>query len=315
VSGVGHTFNFTTATTGTIATILIEYVTTPTGATVPTGLVTTSGVQGSPTGIGASTSNFTGNGTITLTVTSPASVSSGTAISIPYTTITNPSTDNTTSYVRITTRASGPTTIDTTTVAFAVLTSTSLAVTASVDPSLTFSIAAVTSGSVNGRAITITSGTSASTIPFGTLAAGTPATAAHDLTVTTNAGSGYTVTVKAAADPPLSDGSKNIDYFTGTNTSPTTWSAPAGTAASVNTGFFGYTTEDATLGTGTADRFTSSSGDKWAGVINSAAEEVVYSATGVTSEVTRVGWTAAVNALQPPGSYTGTVLVVATPTY
>ena len=123
------------------------------------------------------------------------------------------------------------------------------------------------------------------------------------------------MTVKATATPPLVDGKNNIDEFTGTNASPTTWSSPAGSAASVNTGFFGYTTNDASLGTGTATRFTSSGGNKWSGTTTSPLE-VAYSATGVSSaEVTRVGWQAEVNGLQPAGSYTGTVVLVATPTY
>lgn len=312
-AGVGHTFNFTTATTGTIATILIEYLTTAAGPTVPTGLITTSGVQGSPTGIGASTSSFTGNGTITLTVTAPASVNSGTAITLPFTTITNPTTDNTTSFVRITTRAAGPTTIDSTVVAFATLTSTSVAMTASVDPTFSFSLAAVnTSGTVNSATTNIT--TTASTIPFGTLTSGSTKIGAIDTTVTTNAAVGYTITIAATTTPPLQDGSKNLDVFTGVNATPTTWTSPAGSSASVNTGFVGYTTNEAALGTGTATRFTSSGGNKWAGLITTP-EEVAYSAVGASARTMRVGFQAEVNALQPSGSYTGTVLLVATPTY
>jgi len=192
------------------------------------------------------------------------------------------------------------------------LTSTSIAVTASVDPTLTFTVAGLSSGTVNGATISIT--TTANTIPFATLVDGTAKIGAHDLTVTTNALIGYQITVKALADPPLADVANNIDKWTGTNAVPTTWSAPAGTAANVNTGLFGYTTNDATLESGTVDRFTSAGGNKWAGV-NSTAEQAAYSATGVLAQVTRVGWEAEINEFQPPGSYTGTAILVATPTY
>ncbi len=322
-----HTFTFTTPSTTAIKTIEFAFCTTPSGScTAPTGMVLTATPQlGTITGIAGSSytasgtnTTCTGTGntacTITLTVGTPAT-QTVTSVAVPFLSgITNPTTNNTSSYVRITTKDVSTNTIDSATVAFATLTSTSLAVTASVDPTFSFSIAAVTSGSVNNRAITVTSGTSASTIPFGTLSSGVPSVVAHDVTVVTNAVNGYTVTASASANPPLVDGTKNIDYFTGTNTSPTAWSSPNGTSASVNTGFFGYTTEDSSLGTGTADRFTSSGGNKWAGVTTTAGE-IIYSPTGTTTETTRVGWMAEINSLQPPGSYTGSVILVATPTY
>jgi len=300
-----HTYNFTTATTAVITTITFQYCTTASGVcTMPPGLITTSAVQGSLTGIGASTSNVASNGTITLTVTSPASINSGVAITIPYTTITNPTTADTTSFVRISTGT------DTSVVAFAVLTSSSVAMTASVDPTFTFSLVAVnTAGSVNSATTNIT--TTASTIPFGSLTSGSTKIGAIDTTVTTNAPVGYTITIAAAANPPLVDGGNNIDYHTLTNVAPGAWTSPAGSAPNVNTGFVGYTTNEATLGTGTAGRFV---GNKWAGLITTP-EEVAYSAVGGAARTVRVGFQAEVNGLQPSGNYTGTVLLVATPTY
>ncbi|MCX6730496.1 MAG: hypothetical protein NTZ55_01485 [Candidatus Roizmanbacteria bacterium] len=104
-------------------------------------------------------------------------------------------------------------------------------------------MAAVNTGSVNGQAINVTSGTSATTIPFGTLATGGTKVVAHDATIVTNAANGYQVTVNALANPPLADAGNNIDFFSGDNTTPTTWSSPAGNTATINTGFVGYTTE------------------------------------------------------------------------
>ena len=318
-SGVTYSFNWTTSATTSIKQIDIQVCTTASGTcTAPPGFS-----SGTPTlssdniaGTGRTTSAPTGNA-FRVVVTTPASQATQ-AMYLNFTGVTNPSTVNTTYYVRGTTYSdTGSTIIDgTTTAAFAILDTTSIAVSATVDPNLTFSVAGVSSGgTANSTTTTVT--TTATTIPFGTLAAGTPSIGAHDLTVSTNAGSGYTITASNSATaqagfPPLISGStNNIDTFTGTNTSPATWSAPSGSSANTNTGFFGYTTEDATLCTGTASRFTS---NKWAGS-TTTGQELVCNASGITTETTRVGWQAQVNTLQPAGSYTGSVILVATPTY
>ena len=322
-----HRFSFTTPSTTNIEDVTFQYCTTASGTcTAPTGMELTSSITvGTVQGIGGTGYSATGTDTtctgsgntdctITFSVSSPGAQSADADVIIPFTVgITNPTTTNTTYFVRITTLGSGASTIDgPNSVAFAILTSTSIAVSASVDPNLTFSIAAVTSGgTVNSATTTVTS--TASTIPFGTLTAGTPAIAAHDVTVTTNAGSGYTVTASASASPPLTAGSNNIDEFTGTNASPATWSEPGGSTANTNTGFFGYTTADSSLCTGTANRFTDT-GNEWAGT-STVGGEVICSTTGVSSETTRVGWQVEVNAIQPAGSYTGTAILIATPTY
>ncbi len=283
--------------------------------TAPTGFSDSSAVRAADniTGTGRTDSQPAANQFRTV-ITTPTTQSPST-VSYQLTGVTNQSTTNATMYVRVITWSdTGTTQIDYGQMAVAILTSTSLAVTANVNPNLTFSLAAATSGTVNGATITVTSGTSASTIPLGTLASGAPSIAAHDATVSTNASNGYTVTASASATPPLVSGANDIDAFTGTNASPTTWSSPNGTSANVNTGYFGYTTEDSTLGTGTAARFTTSGGNKWAGTTTTGME-VIYSATGVSSETTRLGWQGEVNALQPSGSYTGTVVLIATPTY
>ncbi|MCX6732411.1 MAG: hypothetical protein NTV98_02630 [Candidatus Roizmanbacteria bacterium] len=321
-----HTFTFTTPSSTAIKTILFQFCTAASGTcTAPSGMIltavptlgTVTGIAGTGYAAAGTSGTCTGTGntdcTATLTVTTPTT-QTVTAVTVPFNSgITNPSTASTVSFVRVTTRDTGPTTIDTNTVAFAVLTSTSMAMTAGVDPTLTFSIAAVSSGAVNTATINVSSGTGPAVIPFGTLTSGSTKIAAHDVTVSTNGLTGYTVTVAALANPPLADGSNNIDVFTGTNAAPTSWSSPAGSAASANTGFFGYTTEENALGTGTAARFTTSP-PKWAGVITTP-EEIIYNATGAVNQTTRIGWQVEINALQPAGSYVGSVLLVATPTY
>jgi len=318
-TAVTYDFAMTASTDTAIKQIDITFCTTPTGAcTPPTGM----DVGANPTlasdnisGTDRTTTNPTDNNTIRVVVTTPAT-QDPLGITMQFTGITNPST-TASFYARVVSFSdTGSTMIDEAQMGMATLASGTMAVTADVGPTLTVSVAAVTTGAVNGADITITSGTSASTIPFGVLTIGTPAIAAHDIGVTTNANNGYQITVKAT-DPPLADGSNNIDFFTGTNGTPTTWSEPDGTAKSVNTGFFGYTTNDATLAIagGAVDRFTSNGGDKWAGFTTSA-DQAAYSATAIASEeTTRIGWQIEVNGLQPPGSYTGTITMVVTPTY
>lgn len=253
-----------------------------------------------------------------VVVTTP-STQSPLGVFLNFTGVTNSSTTNTTFFARVRTYSdTGTTEIDYGQVAAATLTSTSIAVSATVDPNLTFSIAGVTSGgTVNSATTTVT--TAAATIPFGTLTAATPAIGAHDVTITTNAGSGYTVTASHSAtisgNPPLFSGAtNNIDAFSGTNATPSTWSSPGGSTANVNTGYFGYTTEDATLCIGTAARFTTAGGNKWAGS-TTTGDEVVCSTSGVSAQTTRVGWQVEVNTVQPAGVYTGTAILIATPTY
>jgi hypothetical protein len=320
-SNVTYSFRFTTTATTAIKQWTIQLCTAASGTcTAPTGLVNSGAAIASDNIAGTGRTNtFNSDGTLTTVVTSPAAQSTQ-AVAVDYTGITNPTTPNTTYYARITTYSdTGSTVIDTATVAFAILDTTSIAVTANVDASFTFSIAGIAgtgSNTVNGATLTNGITTTATTIPFGTMAVGAAKVAAQDLTVSTNAQNGYTITASHSATavsgtPPLVSGSNDIDTFTGTNASPVVWSAPTSTTANSNSGFFGYTTESTSLCTGTAGRFAT---NKWAGTSTTGAE-VACSATPVNSTTTRIGYQLQVDAYQPAGSYAGTVVLVATPTY
>lgn len=312
-TSVTYDMGFTTTVSTGIKRVVVQFCTTASSTcTTPTGIGTSAATRASDNISGTGrTDDFATNGTLTTTITTTAT-QSPTAVTISYTGVNNPSTTNTTFFARITTYSDTvPNTIDSATVAAATLTSTSVAVSASVDATFTFTVAPA-AGTVNGSTVNISSGTGAAVIPFGTLASGSSAVLAHNLTVATNAVNGYTVTVKTTADPSLVSASNNIDKFTGTNATPATWSSPNGTSASVNTGFFGYTTEDTTL-TGGSSRFSS---NKWAGPTTSPLE-LMYSSSSVSgaTETIKIGWMAEVNSLQPQGSYAGTVILVATPLY
>lgn len=308
-TSVSYTMQFSGVTTSAIKCIKVAFSDAATSGSKPTGMtITSAALSGSSTYIptpaswSVSNNNTTGVSSITYaTGETPASASTRTVI---LTGITNGSSAGTTYYVQFSTFnntdcSTSP--VDSGTVAFIYTNGQTLS--ATVDPTLSFSIAAVNSGgTVNGATTNIT--TTSTTIPLGSLSTGSNKIAAHDLTIGTNAQNGYTVTTKYTG--ALASGTHNMTDHTGTNASPSTFSS-AGTEA------VGYTTEDATLGTGTAARFTSSGGNKWAG-FSSTAYEVAYSNASV-SETVRVGYQAGIAATTQAGSYTTTVVYTATPTY
>jgi hypothetical protein len=308
-TSISYTADWDNVTTSAVKCIQLVFSDAATEGSVPTGMDTTSAtLDGSSDYIptpGSWSVDATTNGTVQLTYVTgetPAGASDRTVILDG---ITNGSTADTSYYLQFSTynntdcSSSG---VDEGTVAFVFTSGQSVSLT--VDPSLSFTIAGVASSqTVNGATTNVT--TTATTVPLGTVTASTNVIGAHDLTVTTNAGSGYAVNVRYSAAP--TSGSDTIDDHTGTNASPTAFSA-AGTEA------FGYTTNDSSLGTGTADRFSSSGGNKWAAFTTSNVE-VAYSGSAVSSETTRAGYQVGIAGTTPAGNYTNTVIFTATPAY
>ena len=184
-------------------------------------------------------------------------------------------------------------------------TSAQVAVSATVAQSEELTVTLVNSGvAVNGATTNAT--TTGSTVPLGTLSTGANTIAAHTLTMTTNAGSGYTVNTKydhklwsAAATS-----TKDIDDFSGSNASPAVFSG-AGTEA------FGYTTEDFSL-SGTPDRF---SGGKWA-AFEATNREVAYHTGPVNATTTKIGYQAGISGITPAATdYGCTVTYTMTSTF
>jgi len=204
--------------------------------------------------------------------------------------------------------------VDSGTTRVAILDST--VVTANVDTSFTFTVTGVaTSSTVNGGATSTTGSTTATAIPFGLLAAGTTSVLAQDLSVTTNAGHGFVVTVQQTQNLLSSTGA-DIDGFANgayTNT-PIVWTAPTAVLANENTwGHWGLTSED--------DLNTSEfSGNKWVAASTTPRQIFQNSGPGdgITANVgkTRIGYQAQVSALQEAADdYTTTLVYVATPTF
>jgi hypothetical protein len=308
-ASTSYTLTFSNVTTSAINCIKVVFATTASGSSVPTGLSTAAvAFDAASNYIPTPASwivNGTGpDGTVTLKLVAGETPAAASARTIVLTGITNSSVVDTAYYAQVSTFSNvncstGP--VDSGIVAF--INTTGQAVSATVDPSLTFTVNAVASGTVNEATVNIT--TTATTIPFGSVTSASNKIGAQDLTVGTNAAGGYTITTKYTGI--LTNAASNtIDDFTGTNSAPATFFV-SGTEA------FGYTTQDASLGTGTATRFTSSGGNKWAKFTTSPLE-VVYSAAAA-SETTRVGFQVGVAATTEAGTYTTTVVYTATPIY
>jgi hypothetical protein len=191
-------------------------------------------------------------------------------------------------------------------------------VTATVDTIFTFEVAGVAGGQdVNGT--NTTGPTTATTIPFGTLVAGTASTAAQLLTVSTNAANGFVVTV-------TSDGQLNsitgadIDGFKdgAFTTTATAWTAPLGTLGSENTyGHWGLTSDDPTLTAGLSDLYGSA---LYVSASTTPVEvfrnDGATNGTGLGVGTTTVGYNVEISALQEAANdYTATLTYVATPVF
>jgi len=304
-SSVTYTITFSGVTTSAIKCIQAVFSDSVTGGSAPTGMVTSGAALGGtstyiPTPASWSVASPQA-GTVKVTYATGETPGGSSSRTVILTGITNGSTADTAYYLQFSTFnntdcSSSP--VDSGVISY--IYTSGQSVSATVDPSLSFSIGTVNSGQTVNSATTTDSSTT-TTVPFGTLSASANQIVAHDLDIATNAQSGYTVTIKYTGT--FNNGTHDMTNKTDTNASPAVF-------ASVGTEEFGYTTEDTTLGTGTADRF---SGGKWAG-FSTTAYEVAYSASAV-DETVRTGYQVGISATTPAGSYTTTVVYTATPTY
>jgi hypothetical protein len=172
-------------------------------------------------------------------------------------------------------------------------------------PSLVASIAGISSGTaIAGVTTTVTSTSSAMGYGSLTIGDGNPNIAAQRVTVTTNATGGYTTTVRQ--DGPLTSGSNTIAAVSGTN------AAPLAFDTGVTQGRFGYHTTDASLCTGTSNRF--SANDTYA-ALDTVPYEVGCSNGAVTSEQTDVVYKLVIGTLQQAGNYENVLTYITTATY
>lgn len=312
-SSSNYTFTGSSVTTGapgTIKCIKMQYTDTFAGSTVPTGMSTNGGgvtYDTATTNYVPTPASWTlakpSNGTLQLTNASGEIPASASARKVSINGITNASTPDAKYYLKFQTFNNIDCTtspVDSVTVQFILTNGSTLSL--SVDPTLTFTVNAVTAGQTcNGATSTATS--TATTIPFGNITTASNGIVCQDLTAATNATGGYTIYARYTA-APTNALSQSIASTSGSNAAPAAFTA-AGTEA------YGYTTDDVTLGTGTAGRFTS---NVWAAMTTSNSE-VAYEAAGVNSSTYRVGHQVGVSLTTRPGTYTTTVIYTCTPVY
>ena len=295
---------------GTIKCIKLLFSDTATGSAVPAGMSTTGG------GVTFDTVNtnyvptpaswaltHTVNGTITLTNAAGEIPASAATRKVVINGITNASTADTKYWLKISTFnnvdcATSP--VDNASTLFILTNGSTLSLT--VDDTLTFTVNAVLAGQLCNGA-TSTAASTATTIPFGTVTSASNAIVCQDLQAATNATNGYTISARYTA-APTNALAQTIASHTGTNVAPTAFSAPG-------TESYGYTTNDATLGTGTPGRFVP---NFWAGMTTSNAE-IAYEAAGVNTTTYRIGHQVGVSLVTRPGTYTTTVIYTCTPIY
>lgn len=166
------------------------------------------------------------------------------------------------------------------------------------NPSLTITFIGVSSGnSFDGETTTIT--TSATAISYGSLIPSSPAIAAHQVAVTTNASGGYTTTVQQDGNLRTTT-SEQISAVAGTNASPAGW--PGG----ITNGRFGYHTSDEDLCGGT--QF--STNNTWAALDTTPYAVGCNTAAVPGGETTTVTYKLEVGNLQEAGNYANTVTYI-----
>jgi len=276
-SGVQYTFTFTTADTGTIASITM---------TVPATTGGTPAVE-SNSGIGAGTVDLTSD-TITYTVTSPVSVPADTSIQLVFSGLTNPS-SATSSTSTVTTLNGSDETID-----------------ASTSQSVTFAAGDTTVTIAVAQSTTFSSDTQSFSLLLDPSLAGT-ATITKDvgLSVQSNAASGYTLSVR---------NSSNGLYK---STSPTYAipAASAGMASAATwpgANRYGYSL---TL-TGPTAGHANLNGGNFAGY-TSGGESVATASgpTGASAHTIALTNQIQVSYATPAGTYTDTLTYTVTPSY
>lgn len=190
-------------------------------------------------------------------------------------------------------------------------------VTASVDTLFNFAVTGVAgSQSVNGE--TTTGSSTYNSIPFGLLEDGNASTAAQDLTVITNARSGFVVTVQTDQQLTSSNGADIDGFVDGAFTeTPLLWDAPTPVLGDENTyGHWGITSNDTSVLIGgqdfDANEFVSASTSP----VEVFSHNGPTDGTGDGEGTTRVGYKVQISALQEAAEdYQAVLTYIATPVF
>jgi hypothetical protein len=171
---------------------------------------------------------------------------------------------------------------------------------------LTFSVNGLSQGtSTNG--VTTNVSTTATGIPFGTLALGTSTIAAQRLSITTDAANGYEIYTEQ--DQPLTDAhGDQVPGVAGTNLSPVSWET--GCSAST-TGCYGYHAGSPVL-SGGSTRFAAD--DSYAALTSTIAE-VGYGPSPASNNAMDMVYRIQVGGTQGTGNYQDNIIYVVAPSF
>lgn len=312
---VNHLFGFTLASTTSIESIQFLYCTQADGTcTTPTGLSTTSATLGSATSLSGFTLVNTTQGAPYITSTTAYTPSTTASTTVQLDSVTNPTTTNQTFYVRISTYTSttpNGTAIDDGNVAAS--TATPVQLSGIMPESLVF----CTGGTISETSGVpdCTTATSAA-ISFTSLFSPTAtSTATSQMAASTNAGSGFAITVNGTT---LQSGSNAITAMNTATTSTLGTSqfgmnlvvntTPAvGTALTPSSDGISYKGE-ALTGYNTANTFKFTTGDSIANSANGGAG-------GTDAQIYTSSYIVNVPGNQPAGTYTTTLTYICTPTF
>jgi hypothetical protein len=306
----GHAIQFTMASSTSLAGANTVSITFPTGFTGVSTLVSgdlTVTANAAPMTVGG----FTAVGQVVTFTGVTATAGQVVRIVIANGKVTNPATIQSYEFVVALSNA----TSDTGRTRVAIV--SNVIVTAIVNTVFDFVVRGLATSSAINTGVTTTGSTTATTIPFGVLAAGTEYTLGQELSVRTNARNGFVVTVEQDGNLQSSTGADIDGFLNGayTNT-PTAWAAPTNVLLNENTwGHWGLTSGDANHG---ANEFAG--GDVW--VAASTTPRAIFShggpSDGTTQDVglAQVGYQVQITPLQEAGDdYVTTLMYVATPTF
>ena len=188
---------------------------------------------------------------------------------------------------------------------FSVYITQKITVSASVPSSLIFTIGGVASGNAcsnSGGNADIT--TDSSSVAFGTYTGPESRVGCQNLTVSTNATNGYSVSVQQDQDL-TSAGLDTMKPFSGTYAVPATWSTPPGSGTE---SYFGFTTDDTDYSDFQTAKYASFQLDKNPYVIAGEAGPVV-------DEQNTVSYQLELTSLQEEGNYYSTLMYIVTAVY
>lgn len=284
-----YAFAFTVPTTGTaIKSVDFQACTTASGScTTPSGFsVSTSTLTGQPTGLGSAsgwTVSTATAGSLRLSNAANATVPSGSQ-AVSFSSVVNPSASNSTFFFRMTTYSGATWTgaIDTGNVATS--TAGQITVTASVDETLSFTLASAS-------------------VALNTLSTGTTASGTSTMSASTNATTGYAITVNGTT---LTSGANTIaalgtNAASATNTPQFGINLVANTTPSVGSAASGAGSGAAATNYNTANSFRFVSG-----------ETVASASVPTNSNSFTTSYIANIDAVQKPGSYSTVLTYVAT---